>query len=97
MGMLWLGVSPLVTGIIARVFGLTHFGTLYGVVFFSHQVASFFGAWIGGLVFGRTGSYDVAWGALVAIGLAALILQWLMDDRSPTELRRAGSLQHSPA
>jgi hypothetical protein len=48
-------------------------------------------------VFGRTGSYDVAWGALVAIGLAALILQWLMDDRSPTELRRAGSLQHSPA
>ena len=93
MGMLWLGVSPLVTGIIARVFGLTHFGTLYGMVFFSHQLGSFFGAWMGGLVFARTGSYDLAWGALIAIGLTAFILQWLMDDRSPAELRQAGGLQ----
>jgi predicted MFS family arabinose efflux permease len=83
MGMLWLGVSPLVTGILARVFGLTHFGTLYGVVFFSHQVGSFFGAWMGGIVFARTGSYDFAWGALIAIGFTAFTLQWLMDDRPP--------------
>ncbi len=48
MGFLWLGVAPLVTGIIGRVFGLTHFNTLYGIVFFSHQVGSFFGAWMGG-------------------------------------------------
>jgi predicted MFS family arabinose efflux permease len=97
MGMLWLGVSPLVTGIIARVFGLTHFGTLYGVVFFSHQLGSFFGAWMGGLVFARTGRYDFAWGALIAIGLAAFTLQWLMDDRPPAELRRAGRLQPAAA
>jgi predicted MFS family arabinose efflux permease len=90
MGMLWLGVSPLVTGILGRVFGLTHFGTLYGVVFFSHQVGSFLGAWMGGLVFARTGSYDFAWGALIAIGLTAFTLQWLMDDRPPAELRRTG-------
>ena len=83
MGMLWLGVSPLVTGIIARVFGLTHFGTLYGVVFLSHQVGSFFGAWMGGLVFGWYGSYNAAWGALIVIGLSAFTLQWLMDDRPP--------------
>ena len=83
MGMLWLGVSPLVTGILARVFGLAHFGTLYGVVFLSHQVGSFFGAWMGGLVLGWTGNYDVAWGALIAIGLAAFTLQWRMDDRAP--------------
>jgi len=89
MGMLWLGVSPLVTGILARVFGLTHFGTLYGVVFLSHQVGSFLGAWMGGLVYARTGSYDVAWGALIAVGLAAFTLQWLMDDRPPAQLRRA--------
>ena len=88
MGMLWLGVSPLVTGILARVFGLTHFGTLYGVVFFSHQVGSFFGAWMGGIVFARTGSYDFAWGALVAIGFTAFTLQWLMDDRPPPVRRR---------
>ncbi len=97
MGMLWLGVSPLVTGIISRVFGLTHFGTLYGVVFFSHQLGSFFGAWMGGLVFARTGSYDFAWGALIAIGLTAFTLQWLMDDRPPAELRRAGGLQPAAA
>jgi len=97
MGMLWLGVSPLVTGIISRVFGLSHFGTLYGVVFFSHQLGSFFGAWMGGLVFARTGSYDFAWGALIAIGLAAFTLQWLMDDRPPAQLRRAGLLQPAAA
>jgi len=74
MGTLWLGVSPLVTGIISRVFGLQHFGSLYGVVFLSHQVGSFFGAWMGGLVFGWTGSYNYAWGALIAIGLAAFTL-----------------------
>jgi len=84
MGMLWLGVSPLVTGIISRVFGLEHFGALYGVVFLSHQVGSFFGAWMGGLVFGWTGSYNYAWGALIAIGLAAFTLQWLMDERPPS-------------
>jgi predicted MFS family arabinose efflux permease len=89
MGLLWLGVSPLVTGIIGRVFGLAHFGTLYGVVFLSHQVGSFFGAWMGGLVFARFGSYDAAWAALVAVGLTAFTLQWLMDERPPT--RRAGA------
>ncbi len=57
MGFLWLGVAPLVTGIIGRVFGLTHFNTLYGVVFLSHQVGSFFGAWMGGVVFDRFGNY----------------------------------------
>jgi predicted MFS family arabinose efflux permease len=89
MGLLWLGVSPLVTGIIGRVFGLAHFGTLYGVVFLSHQVGSFFGAWMGGVVFARFGSYDLAWAALIAVGLTAFTLQWLMDERPPT--RRAGA------
>ena len=85
MGFLWLGVAPLVTGIIARVFGLTHFNTLYGVVFLSHQVGSFFGAWMGGLVFDWSGNYNFAWGALIVIGLAAFMLQWLMDESPPRE------------
>jgi predicted MFS family arabinose efflux permease len=91
MGFLWLGVAPLVTGIIGRVFGLTHFNTLYGIVFLSHQVGSFFGAWMGGLVFDWTGSYDVGWAALIVIGLTAFTLQWLMDDRPPPLLRPAGA------
>ena len=85
MGFLWLGVAPLVTGIIGRVFGLVHFNTLYGIVFLSHQVGSFFGAWMGGIVYDRTGSYNVAWGALIAIGVSAFALQWLMDERPPRE------------
>ena len=89
MGFLWLGVAPLVTGIIGRVFGLTHFNTLYGVVFLSHQVGSFFGAWMGGVVFDRFGNYSFGWGALIVIGLTAFTLQWLMDERPPREPRRA--------
>jgi predicted MFS family arabinose efflux permease len=88
MGFLWLGVAPLVTGIIGRVFGLTYFNTLYGIVFLSHQLGSFFGAWMGGLAFDRMGNYDFAWGALIAIGLAAFALQWMMDERPPRERDR---------
>jgi predicted MFS family arabinose efflux permease len=88
MGFLWLGVAPLVSGIIGRVFGLTHFNTLYGIVFLSHQVGSFFGAWMGGVVLDWRGNYDLAWGALIVIGLAAFALQWLMDERPPPARRR---------
>ncbi|HSN20948.1 MAG TPA: MFS transporter [Usitatibacter sp.] len=81
MGLLWLGVVPLVSGIVGRVFGLAHFNTLYGIVFLSHQLGSFFGAWMGGLVLDRTGRYDYAWAALIVIGVAAFLLQWRMDER----------------
>jgi predicted MFS family arabinose efflux permease len=91
MGFLWLGVVPLVTGIIGRVFGLAHFNTLYGVVFLSHQVGSFFGAWMGGVVLDRTGNYDFAWGALIVIGVTAFMLQWLMDERPPRERMLTGA------
>jgi predicted MFS family arabinose efflux permease len=97
MGFLWLGVAPLITGIIGRVFGLTHFNTLYGVVFLSHQVGSFFGAWMGGVVLDRFGSYNIAWGALIAIGLTAFTLQWLMDERPPRERKPAGAGAAVPA
>ena len=93
MGFLWLGVMPLITGIIGRVFGLAHFGTLYGIAFLSHQVGSFFGAWMGGLVFDRFGNYDFAWGALIVIGVTAFTLQWLMDERPPN----AGGVRPQPA
>jgi predicted MFS family arabinose efflux permease len=90
MGLLWLGVVPLVTGIVGRVFGLAHFNTLYGIVFLSHQAGSFFGAWMGGVVFDRTGSYDFAWGALIVVGIAAFMLQWSMDERPPRAHGNAG-------
>ncbi len=97
MGFLWLGVVPLVTGVIARVFGLTHFSTLYGIVFLSHQVGSFFGAWMGGLVFDRMGNYNFAWGALIVIGVVAFMLQWLMDERPLRDRKSAGQPALAPA
>jgi predicted MFS family arabinose efflux permease len=81
MGFLWLGVTPLITGVVSRVFGFQHFNALFGTVFLSHQVGSFAGAWMGGLVFSTTGSYAYAWAALLVIGAIAFTLQWTMDDR----------------
>lgn len=83
MGFLWLGVAPLITGVVSRVFGFEHFNALYGTVFFSHQIGSFAGAWMGGVVFSYTGRYDFAWAALLVIGAIAFTLQWTMDDRPP--------------
>jgi predicted MFS family arabinose efflux permease len=97
LGLLWLGVAPLVTGIIARIFGLAHFNSLYGLVFLSHQLGSFLGAWMGGVVFDRFGNYHVAWGALIVIGITAFLLQWMMDETPPGEERRVRKLEPQPA
>jgi predicted MFS family arabinose efflux permease len=97
MGFLWLGVVPLVSGIIARLFGLGHFNTLYGIVFLSHQVGSFFGAWMGGVVFDRTGNYNFAWTALIAVGITAFALQWLMDERPTRPRSPSGEAAPAPA
>jgi predicted MFS family arabinose efflux permease len=91
MGLLWLGVVPLVTGIIGRMFGLTYFNTLYGIAFLSHQVGSFVGAWMGGVVFDLTARYDMAWAALIVIGVTAFLLQWTMDERPPRQRTSAAA------
>ncbi|RIK98826.1 MAG: MFS transporter [Proteobacteria bacterium] len=83
MGALWLGVVPLVNGLVANLFGLRFMTTLAGIAFFSHQVGSFVGAWGGGLVYDMLGSYDVAWRAGVIIGLIAGVAQMLMNVQPP--------------
>lgn len=77
MGMLWLGVIPLVSGLVAEMFGTRYMATLLGISFVTHQVGSFIGAWGGGLIYDATGSYDRAWQTGVAIGLIAGIVQIL--------------------
>jgi MFS family permease len=81
MGFLWLGVAPLVNGMVAQMFGLRFMATLMGVAFFSHQVGSFLGAWGGGLIYDTFGSYDHAWQFGVLIGVIAGAAQMLTDDR----------------
>lgn len=67
-GFLWLGTVPLTNGLVAQIYGLRNLSALTGIVFFSHQIGSFLGAWAGGLVFDATGSYQWVW--YIAIGLA---------------------------
>jgi predicted MFS family arabinose efflux permease len=75
MGFLWLGVGPLVAGSVAEMFGLRWQAMIQGVAFMSHQLGSFLGAFGGGLLFDRLGSYDLAWRLGVAIGLFAGLVQ----------------------
>jgi predicted MFS family arabinose efflux permease len=75
MGMLWLSVAPLVSGLVAEMFGTRYMATLLGISFVMHQVGSALGAWGGGLIFDTTGSYDRAWQIGVLIGFAAGIVQ----------------------
>ncbi len=81
IGMLWLGTVPLTSGLVAQIFGMRYMATLFGFVFFSHQLGSFLGAWLGGYVFDITGSYDLVWWIAVALGIAAAALHWPIDDR----------------
>lgn len=86
MGLLWLGIVPLVSALIVKLFGLQHFNTLFGVAFLSHQIGAFMGSWLGGVTVDLSGSYTVAWSGMIIIGLCAFLLQWFMDDQpKPTD------------
>ena len=74
MGVLWLGTVPLTSGLVAQIFGVRYMATLFGIVFFSHQLGSFIGVWWGGWSFDTTGSYDQVWIASIALGLLAALL-----------------------
>lgn len=80
MGFLWLGTVPLTSGLVGQIFGMRYLSTLYGVVFMSHQIGSFFGAWAGGRVYDLTGSYDLVWFTAVALALAAAALHLPIRD-----------------
>lgn len=77
MGMLWLSVAPLVSGLVAEMFGTRYMATLLGIAFVMHQIGSSLGAWGGGLIFDALGSYDRAWQIGVLIGFGAGVLQIL--------------------
>ena len=94
MGTLWLGVIPLVNGLVVQIFGLRYLSTLTGIAFLSHQAGSFLGAWGGGYLFDLMGSYDLAWKIGVFIGLVAGTMQLLMNDRPTARMR---DLQTAPA
>ena len=74
MGLLWLSTVPVTNAAVAQIFGVAHFSMLSGFVFFSHQIGSFMGVWLGGYLYDRTGSYDLVWYIAIGLGvLAALV------------------------
>ncbi|MGH6943023.1 MAG: MFS transporter [Geminicoccaceae bacterium] len=87
MGLLWLSTVPLTSGIVAQMFGLRYMATLFGFVFFSHQVGSFLGVWLGGWLYDTYGSYQVIWWLSIALGLIAALLHWPIDERAVARLR----------
>ncbi|KAA3620748.1 MAG: MFS transporter [Proteobacteria bacterium] len=87
MGVLWLSTVPLTTGIVAQVFGVRYMATLFGIVFLSHQVGSFLGVWLGGVIYDRTGSYDGMWWAGVVLGLLAALVHLPIDEAPLARLR----------
>lgn len=74
MGMLWLATVPLTSGLVAHLYGLRYMGTLYGIVFFSHQLGSFLGVWLGGRLYDVTGDYTLVWWIGVGVGAFSAIV-----------------------
>ncbi len=89
MGFLWLGTVPLTSGIVGRIFGIRYLSMLYGIVFLSHQVGSFFGAWLAGPIFDTTGSYNIAWGIAIALGIFAGLVHLPIADAPVKRLQTA--------
>lgn len=83
MGALWLATVPLTSGLVAHIYGLRYMGTLYGIVFFSHQLGSFLGVWLGGRLYDAYGSYTAVWWVGVAVGaFSAIVHLPIRENRS---------------
>lgn len=74
MGLLWLSTVPPTNAVVAQIFGVAHLSMLSGFVFFSHQIGSFMGVWLGGFLYDRTGSYDIVWYLAIALGIFAALV-----------------------
>jgi len=81
MGLLWLSTVPLTSGLVASMFGARYMGTLFGIVFFSHQIGSFVGVWMGGYLYDTIGSYMPVWWAGIIIGLLSAALHLPINER----------------
>ncbi len=82
IGLLWLSTVPLTSGLVAQIFGPRYMGTLFGIVFFSHQIGSFLGVWLGGRFRDLYGSYDIIWWSGVVLGIVAAILHWPIKEEA---------------
>jgi predicted MFS family arabinose efflux permease len=91
MGLLWLSTVPPTAGLVTTFFGPRYMGMLYGFAFFSHQVGSFFGVWLGGIVYDQTGSYALIWYAGILLGLAAAAIHLPIRDARDMKFQPAAA------
>lgn len=90
MGALWLATVPLTSGLVAHLYGLRYMGTLYGIVFFSHQLGSFLGVWLGGRLYDVYGSYTAVWWVGVGVGaFSAVVHLPIRENRAPIAVTAA--------
>lgn len=89
MGALWLATIPLTSGLVAHIYGVRYMGTLYGVIFFSHQLGSFLGVWLGGAMHDATGDYTLVWWIGVAIGAFSAVVHLPIREKPLTRLPAA--------
>ena len=88
MGFLWLATIPLTNGIVAQIFGVKHLSMLSGLVFFSHQMGSFCGAYFGGYLFDKTGSYTIVWQISIALGVIGFLVNLPIKERAVTRTHK---------
>jgi len=86
MGALWLATVPLTSGLVAHLYGLRYMGTLYGIVFFSHQLGSFMGVWLGGKLYDIYGTYTAVWWVGVGIGLFSAIVHLPINEKRTAQV-----------
>jgi len=87
MGSLWLATVPLTSGLVAHLYGLRYMGTLYGIVFFSHQLGSFLGVWLGGRMYDLYGDYTLVWWVGVGVGaFSAIVHLPIRENRTPASV-----------
>ena len=92
IGLLWLATVPLTSAVVAQIFGVKYLSMLSGFVFMSHQAGSFLGAWLGGYLFDKTGSYQTVWMIAIALGIMAALANWPIDERPLARLKTQESL-----
>lgn len=91
MGLLWLSTVPVTNATVAQIFGVAHLSMLSGFVFFSHQIGSFLGVWLGGVLYDRTGSYDVVWYIAIALGVLAALVNLPVKEMAIPRTAPAGA------
>ena len=88
MGALWLATVPLTSGLVAYIYGVRYMGTLYGFVFFSHQLGAFLGVWLGGRLYDIYGNYDLVWWVGIGVGAFSAIVHLPIRERPMMAQRR---------